>query len=65
MTYTYKFNSIKMEKQIEEYIAQLDEQEKLVLEIAKDHLGSSFDIERSIGFTKWLTEQKSSKPSDK
>tara|TARA_B100000902_G_scaffold373620_1_gene401761 strand:+ start:4126 stop:4290 length:165 start_codon:yes stop_codon:yes gene_type:complete len=54
-----------MEKQIEEYIAQLDEQEKLVLEIAKDHLGSSFDIERSIGFTKWLAEQKSSNSSDK
>ena len=54
-----------MEKQIEEYIAQLDEQEKLVLEIAKDHLGSSFDIERSIGFTKRLAEQKSSNPSDK
>ena len=46
-----------MDKQIEAYIAQLDEQETLVLEIAKDHLGSSFDIERSIGFTSWLKEQ--------
>ena len=54
-----------MDKQIERYIAQLDEQEKLVLEIAIDHLGSSFDIERSIGFTAWLktqdTEQKNVK----
>ena len=46
-----------MDKQIERYISQLNEQEKLVLEIAKDHLGSSFDIERSIGFTSWLKEQ--------
>ena len=46
-----------MDKQIEGYIAQLNEQEKLVLEIAKDHLGSSFDIERSIGFTSWLKTQ--------
>ena len=46
-----------MDKQIESYISQLDEQEKLVLEIAKDHLGSSFDIERSIGFTAWLKSQ--------
>ena len=46
-----------MDKQIEGYIAQLSEQEKLVLEIAKDHLGSSFDIERSIGFTSWLKTQ--------
>lgn len=50
-----------MDKQIESYISQLDEQEKLVLEIAKDHLGSSFDIERSIGFTAWLKTQPESK----
>tara|TARA_A100001015_G_C15012112_1_gene723632 strand:+ start:902 stop:1078 length:177 start_codon:yes stop_codon:yes gene_type:complete len=50
-----------MDKQIKSYIAQLDEQEKLVLEIAKDHLGSSFDIERSIGFTSWLKTQLESK----
>jgi len=50
-----------MDKQIESYIAQLNEQEKLVLEIAKDHLGSSFDIERSIGFTSWLKTQSNQK----
>ena len=48
-------------KQIEIYIAQLNEQEKLVLEIAKAHLGSSFDIERSIGFTSWLKTQSEAK----
>jgi len=35
----------------------MTEQEKLVMEIAIDHLGSSFDIEKSIGFTKWLAKR--------
>ena len=35
---------------VEEYIKQLDEIHKQVYEIAKEHLGSSFDIEKSIGF---------------
>jgi hypothetical protein len=43
-----------MEELIEIYINELSEQEKLVLDIAKDHLGSSFVIEKSIGFIEWL-----------
>jgi len=39
---------------IEEYIKQLSEDEKKVYKIAKEHLGSSFDIEKSIGYKKWL-----------
>tara|TARA_B100000424_G_scaffold250337_1_gene224955 strand:+ start:4813 stop:4989 length:177 start_codon:yes stop_codon:yes gene_type:complete len=35
---------------IEKYIESLDEKEKKTLEIAKSHLESSFDIEKSIGF---------------
>jgi hypothetical protein len=45
------------EKLIEKYVAQLSEQEKLVLDIAIDHLGSSFDIVRSIGYIKWAEKQ--------
>jgi len=41
---------------IDAYIAQLNEQELLVLKIAQEHLGTSFDIVRSIGFTKWYIE---------
>lgn len=41
-----------MEK-IVEYLAQLTEQERIVLEIAKAHLGSSFDVSKSIGFIEW------------
>lgn len=40
-------------KLIEEYKSQLSEQERLVLEIAIDHLETSFDIEKSIGFKNW------------
>lgn len=45
-----------LEQYINEYIESLDETEKLVLEIAKDHLESSFCIERSVGFVKWLKD---------
>ena len=36
-----------------EYVNQLSEQERIVLEIAREHLGSSFDIRKSIGFIDW------------
>lgn len=39
-----------IEELINEYIAQLSQQEQIVLEIAKEHLESSFDIKKSIGF---------------
>ena len=41
---------------INKYLETLTEQEKIVYEIAKKHLGSSFDIERSIGFHKFLQQ---------
>jgi hypothetical protein len=46
-----------MEEMIRSYISQLTEQELLVLEIARDHLGSSFDISKSIGFINWIEKQ--------
>lgn len=46
---------------IQEYIDSMTEQERIVLEIAKDHLGSSFDILKSIGFETWLKERSQSK----
>ena len=39
---------------IEKYIAQLNETEKKAYEIAKKRLESSFDVEKSIGFLKWV-----------
>ena len=49
----------KAEKLIAEYKESLTEQEKLVLNIAIEHLESSFDIEKSIGYLKWLEDYKS------
>ena len=44
------------EDDIKAYIAQLTEQEQIVLEIAKGHLATSFDIVRSIGFIEWFNK---------
>ena len=48
------------EELIKIYINQLSEQEKIVLKIAIEHLESSFDIEKSIGFQKWLSKNSAS-----
>ena len=42
-----------IEQEIEQYISQLNNQERIVLKIATEHLKSSFDIEKSIGFKNW------------
>ena len=44
-----------------EYAEQLTPQQKKVLTIAKDHLGSSFNIVRSIGFKQWLESRNAAK----
>ena len=38
---------------IDEYIQTLTSFERQGLAIAKDHLGPSFDMKRSIGFLRW------------
>lgn len=42
--------------QIEKYLISLTEKEKKAYEIAKSHLGMSFQIEKSVGFLKWKKE---------
>ena len=43
----------------EQYLKTLSEKEYKAYEIAKDHLGSSFELEKSVGYLKWLdTQQK-------
>ena len=42
-----------------EYLSQLDLIEKKAYKIAKDHLGSSFNIVKSNGFCDWLRELRS------
>ena len=41
-----------------QYFNQLDPIEKKAYKIAKEHLGSSFNIVKSNGFCDWLKEQK-------
>ena len=48
----------KKSSNIQKYIKQLSVMEKKALEIAKEDLGSSFNIEKSIGFLKWLKKNK-------
>jgi len=43
---------------INNYLKSLNDFEKKAYEIAKDHLGSSFDITKSIGFLKWIKKNK-------
>ena len=43
------------------YIKQLSEMERKALEIARDHLKSSFDITKSNGFLKFKEKQTQSK----
>ena len=43
---------------IQEYVLTLNEREKKVMNIAKEHLQSSFCIERSVGFVKWMNSNK-------
>lgn len=46
---------------IQQYLAQLDDIQKKAHDIAKQHLGTSFNIVKSNGYTEWLKQQ-SQKP---
>ena len=52
-----------MKNLIEQYLNSLSEKEKKAYEIAKDHLGTSFQIEKSNGFIKWCKEHDYGLPS--
>jgi hypothetical protein len=47
-------SSTEIKNLIDNYISQLNDIEKKVLTIAKEHLETSFSIEKSIGFKQWL-----------
>jgi len=54
---TNTFSSKSQEEKISLYIQQLTEQQKIVLNIAKEHLATSFCIEKSLGYLSWLKTQ--------
>lgn len=48
----------KQNPKVKQYIKYLSKMEKIALEIAKQDLGSSFNIEKSIGYLSWLKKNK-------
>tara|TARA_Y100000741_G_C18187683_1_gene532123 strand:- start:227 stop:409 length:183 start_codon:yes stop_codon:yes gene_type:complete len=55
----------KTQELITNYKDSLSEQEQIVLKIAIEHLESSFDIEKSIGYLEWLKNNNKQKPINK
>ena len=43
---------------VTEYIDQMTEQQRKVMDIALDHLQSSFSVVKSIGFKQWIATRK-------
>ena len=43
---------------VEAYLKSMTDHDKIAMEIAKNQLGSSFNVEKSIGFIQWLSENK-------
>lgn len=50
-----KFNKYTLDEQnsIIKYLENLDSKQKVAYFIAKEHLGTSFDITKSIGYIEW------------
>jgi len=46
-----------MEQYLTEYMNQLSDIEKTVLQIAQGHLETSFSLEKSIGFKTWYASK--------
>jgi hypothetical protein len=55
----YIDNMDKEQELQEEYLKTLTEKEKKGYEIAKSHLGMSFDLEKSIGYLEWKKKNQS------
>jgi hypothetical protein len=50
--------SIELQREIYEYLSELNEINRKAYEIAYDHLGTSFNIARSNGFKAWKDKKK-------
>ena len=53
-----------LQQLVAEYMAQLSDIERKACAIAKDHLGSSFNIVKSNGFNDWLKEKEQDKAKE-
>ena len=52
--YLIKQSMVYSKEIIQKYIEQLSVKEKQTLKIAQEHLGSSFNLVKSIGFQNWI-----------
>lgn len=43
-----------LKKMEEEYVATLDSFERVALAVAREHFGEAFDLERTIGFRRFI-----------
>ena len=46
-----------VQESVLQYLRQLSDKEKIAYEIARDHLGTSFHIIKSIGYIEWKARQ--------
>lgn len=46
--------SISEEEMMKKYIESMDDKDRTAYEIAKEHLGSSFDLVKSLGYIKFI-----------
>lgn len=51
-------STVTLSKEEQEYVKSLTNEESKTLEIARDHLESSFNMRKSIGFIKWKRKQR-------
>jgi hypothetical protein len=49
-----KMETIKLDDLKNEYLQNITEKELKAYHIAKDHLGESFQLEKSLGFLQWV-----------
>ena len=49
------------DKDIQEFLKSLNEKEKIALRIAKDILGTTFNMKKSIGYIKWKKKKEENK----
>lgn len=45
--------SVELQESVLQYLKQLDDKERIAYAIAKEHLGTSFNLVKSIGYTSW------------
>ena len=53
-------STVTLSKEEQEYVKSLTNEESKTLEIARDHLESSFNMRKSIGFIKWKENKEKS-----